>query len=110
MSRGIDIIRNDMDSFNDSLIGKHSYCTQDMVNLLLNGKAISNLHDDDIDIGGQILQGLKERSEIGQLSLFEYYNNIKVCVTYRRSVNLPKIRFYQFMCCVPNHIILYYFV
>jgi hypothetical protein len=67
-----------MDSFSEALMGRHAYCTQEMVNLLINGKAISNIHDDDVDLGGSILKGLKNVSNIGQLSLFEYYDNIKV--------------------------------
>jgi ubiquitin carboxyl-terminal hydrolase MINDY-3/4 len=77
-TRGCEMIKTDMDSFSESLIGRHSYCTQDMVNLILYGKAISNLHDGDLDIDGQIFHGIKKKCEIGQLSLFEYYDNIKV--------------------------------
>lgn len=67
-----------MDEFNVCLMGKHSYCSQEMVNLLINGKAISNIHDGNIDIGGAIIKGLNRKCEIGQLSLFEYFNNLKV--------------------------------
>jgi hypothetical protein len=77
-SRGFHTIREDMDSFSESLIGRHAYCTQDMVNLILYGKAISNLHDGDIDIDGQILHGVHQKVEIGQLSLFEYYDNLRI--------------------------------
>jgi hypothetical protein len=80
LSRGIQNIRSDMDAFNVCLMGQHSYCTQDMVNLLIIGKAISNLYDGDIDIDGTLIKGIKTQSEIGQLSLFEYYNNLKVCL------------------------------
>eukprot|EP00842_Homolaphlyctis_polyrhiza_P003932 jgi/Hompol1/453/HPOL_004734-RA len=50
----------------------------EMVNLALIGQAISNIHDGDIDLGGStILKGIKSQSQIGQLSLFEHYNNIR---------------------------------
>lgn len=78
VSRGASQVKDDMDEWSEALIGKHSYCTQEMVNLLLNGKAISNLHDGIMDLGGQKLKGLQSPCEIGQLSLFEHYDNLKI--------------------------------
>jgi hypothetical protein len=78
LSRGTNQIKEDMDEWSGSLIGKHSYCTQEMVNLLLYGKAISNLHNGILDLGGQKLKGLEEECDIGQLSLFEYYDNMMI--------------------------------
>ncbi|KAJ3000161.1 hypothetical protein HDV02_000444 [Globomyces sp. JEL0801] len=78
LSRTIPKIKEDMDSPDECLMGKHSYCTQEMVNLILIGKATSNLHDNVIDMGGQFFKGLNESCDIGQLSLFEYYKNLKV--------------------------------
>ena len=49
-----------------------------MVNLLVMGKAISNLHDGDFDFGGTTLKGIHETSDIGQLSLFEHYGHLKI--------------------------------
>ncbi|KAJ3270894.1 hypothetical protein HDV01_007365 [Terramyces sp. JEL0728] len=78
LSRGVDKIRSDMDEMSECLMGKHSYCTQDMVNLILIGKAISNPHDGNIDLGGQLFKGISDKCEVGQLSLFEYYENLKI--------------------------------
>ncbi|KAI8928315.1 hypothetical protein BC831DRAFT_118215 [Entophlyctis helioformis] len=79
LSRGVDRIRQDMDTAEQTLMGRHSYCTQDMVNLALMGAAISNLHDGDVHLGGDtVLKGVHSRADIGQLSLFEHYNNIRV--------------------------------
>lgn len=78
LSRGTSKVKGDMDEMSECLMGKHSYCTQDMVNLILVGKAISNPHDGNIDLGGQLFKGINEPCEIGQLSLFEYYENLKV--------------------------------
>ncbi|KAJ3320271.1 hypothetical protein HDV06_005415 [Boothiomyces sp. JEL0866] len=78
LSRGVEKIKSDMDEMSECLMGKHSYCTQDMVNLILIGKAISNPHDGNIDLGGQLFKGINEQCEIGQLSLFEYYENLKI--------------------------------
>ena len=37
-----------MDADNSSLIGAHGYCSQEMVNLLLTGQAVSNTFDGQI--------------------------------------------------------------
>ncbi|KAK5664811.1 hypothetical protein QVD99_008356 [Batrachochytrium dendrobatidis] len=79
LSRSVSAIQQDMDDPDGKLMGRHGYCTQDMVNLALNGVATSNVHDGNIDLGNEtILKGIKKQSVIGQLSLFEHYNNIKV--------------------------------
>ncbi|KAI8851738.1 hypothetical protein BC829DRAFT_430956, partial [Chytridium lagenaria] len=56
LSRGAETIRDeDFDEPGCSLIGRHAYCTQvarELVNLLMMGQAISNVHDGDIHLGG----------------------------------------------------------
>lgn len=83
LSRGVENIRSDMDEHDGKLIGAHGYCTQEMVNLLLTGKAASNVFDGilELDSGGNeksILRGIESQSEIGFLSLFEHYDSCKV--------------------------------
>ena len=90
------ILVGDMDSAGLPLIGAHGYCTQEMVNLLMFGSAVSNTfdghmildaqggmqmiksnHDDVIteeaDSAVTVLKGVVRRSDIGLLSLFEHY-------------------------------------
>lgn len=56
-----------------------------MVNLLLTGRAVSNVFNDvmELDSGDgsdpMILKGLNARSDIGLLSLFEHYRSCQVC-------------------------------
>lgn len=78
LSRGIPVIKGDMDTSESTLIGKHAYCTQEMVNLALMGKATSNTHDGDIEFAGSTLKGIHSKCEIGQLSLFEHYKHITI--------------------------------
>ena len=57
-----------------------------MVNLILNGKANSNVHDGDIRLGDEngnakdvkILKGIRSSCQFGFLSLFEHYKSLKV--------------------------------
>uniref|UniRef100_T1JB05 chitinase n=1 Tax=Strigamia maritima TaxID=126957 RepID=T1JB05_STRMM len=83
LSRGIENVRSDMDEPNGHLIGVHGYCTLEMVNLFLIGRAHSNVFDGIIklDSGGDelsVLHGVTSQSDIGFLSLFEHYNSCKV--------------------------------
>ncbi|KAG4086199.1 hypothetical protein H8356DRAFT_1298013 [Neocallimastix lanati (nom. inval.)] len=105
LSRGIDNVRNDMDEPNNTLIGMHGYCTQDLVNLLITGKATSNVHDNDIRLGDdnapddecKILKGIKTQPNIGHLSLFEHYRSIIVGSYYKN----PKYPI--FIVCSESH-------
>uniref|UniRef100_A0A5F9CMK1 Ubiquitin carboxyl-terminal hydrolase MINDY n=1 Tax=Oryctolagus cuniculus TaxID=9986 RepID=A0A5F9CMK1_RABIT len=83
LSRTTELIRQDFDVPTSHLIGAHGYCTQELVNLLLTGKAVSNVFNDVVELdSGQgsttLLRGIAERSDIGFLSLFEHYNVCQV--------------------------------
>uniref|UniRef100_A0ACB8FX65 Ubiquitin carboxyl-terminal hydrolase MINDY-4 n=1 Tax=Sphaerodactylus townsendi TaxID=933632 RepID=A0ACB8FX65_9SAUR len=76
-------IRGDFDVITNQLIGAHGYCTQELVNLLLTGKAVSNVFNDvvELDSGNgntTALKGISGRSDIGLLSLFEHYDVCQV--------------------------------
>ncbi|XP_066573310.1 probable ubiquitin carboxyl-terminal hydrolase MINDY-4 [Amia ocellicauda] len=83
LSRSMELVRLDFDVPSNTLIGAHGYCTQELVNLLLTGRAVSNVFNDDIELDSgngniTLLKGVKGRSDIGLLSLFEHYNVCKV--------------------------------
>lgn len=72
-----------MDSPDHALIGRHNHTTQEVVNLMLTGRAVSNLFDDRLDVEGTILKGVQQRSTCGLLSLVEAYGIIEVRYLYR---------------------------
>uniref|UniRef100_H9H7N9 Ubiquitin carboxyl-terminal hydrolase MINDY n=1 Tax=Monodelphis domestica TaxID=13616 RepID=H9H7N9_MONDO len=83
LSRSTDQVRKDFDMPTNCLIGAHGYCTQELVNLLLTGKAVSNVFNDmvELDSGNgniTLLKGITSRSDIGLLSLFEHYDVCQV--------------------------------
>lgn len=83
LSRGVDTIKEeDMDEPENKLIGKHGYCTQEMVNLISFGQAVSNIFDGDIVLGDgenhKVLKGIKKPCQFGHLTLFEHYGSLKV--------------------------------
>lgn len=51
---------------------------KELVNLMLVGKASSNVFDGNKDFDGMWLKGIPQQSTIGYLSLFENYNNMEV--------------------------------
>ncbi|NWU67381.1 MINY4 hydrolase, partial [Pterocles burchelli] len=83
LSRSINLVRNDFDVLTNRLIGSHGYCTQELVNLLLTGKAVSNVFNNVIELDSgngniTVLKGITSRSDIGLLSLFEHYDVCQV--------------------------------
>ncbi|KAK3592961.1 hypothetical protein CHS0354_023182 [Potamilus streckersoni] len=89
LSRTVDGVREDMDEPGGQLMGAHGYCSQDMVNLYLTGRAVSNVFNDVVELesgNGEkpvILKGLSARSDIGLLSLFEHYKSCQVGTYYK---------------------------
>ncbi len=64
-------------------MGQHFYCTQEMVNLLIHGKAYSNVFNDAIYVDDLKLRGPDKRNDIGLLSLFEHYKSCEVGSFYK---------------------------
>ncbi|KAG8443471.1 hypothetical protein GDO86_012027 [Hymenochirus boettgeri] len=83
LSRSVELLQKDFDVPTNSLIGAHAYCTQELVNLILTGRAVSNVFNDvmELDSGNgniTLLKGIAHRSDIGFLSLFEHYSVCQV--------------------------------
>ncbi|XP_061739063.1 probable ubiquitin carboxyl-terminal hydrolase MINDY-4 isoform X2 [Nerophis ophidion] len=83
LSRSTDKVREDMDVATNSLIGAYGYCTQELVNLLLVGRAVSNVFDGDVELDSgdgdsTLLKGIRGHCNVGLLSSFEHYNIVKV--------------------------------
>jgi len=82
LSKGLDGITEEMDNKECTLVGKFGYCTMEFMNLVLTGHAKSNVFDGDKDLSSgtdvMILGGVKEQSNIGQLTLFEVYGSVEV--------------------------------
>ncbi len=74
LTRGLQNILEDMDMKENSLLTEHGYASQEFINIILVGKATSNVFDGDKDMGDNfILKGIHKQSEIGFLTLFEAY-------------------------------------
>lgn len=102
LSRTIADVQSDMDVPTSTLIGAHGYCTQELVSLLLCGRAVSNVFDDEmkLDSGNgnfTLLKGIKTRCNVGLLSLFEHYNICKV------GSHLKSPKFPVWVVCSESH-------
>ncbi|KAK0070261.1 protein FAM188B [Biomphalaria pfeifferi] len=94
LSRKVHLTRADFDDPDHStLIGNHGYCTQELVNLLLTGQAVSNVFNDIKQLDGCgigdtiILKGLSKRSDLGFLTLLEHYQSCEVGTFYKTPKN-----------------------
>ena len=76
------LLQRDMDCKDTSLVVEHGYCGQELVNLLLFGRAVSNVFDGVTEIGEgpdvMALQGVPHRSRAGYLTLMEHFGNCRV--------------------------------
>eukprot|EP00929_Paragymnodinium_shiwhaense_P119829 TRINITY_DN91739_c0_g1_i1.p1 TRINITY_DN91739_c0_g1~~TRINITY_DN91739_c0_g1_i1.p1 ORF type:complete len:417 (+),score=64.11 TRINITY_DN91739_c0_g1_i1:74-1252(+) len=84
-TRGVKaILDNDADDPKTCcMIGGHGYCTQELVNLMVFGRAYANVFDGTKRLGSAkdgwcVLQGAPRRPAVGFLSLFEAYKCIEV--------------------------------
>ena len=82
LTHGIETVKSDMDSPEIPLMGAHGYCSQEMVNLLLTGRATSNVFDKDVVLGSgeesTVLKGIHSTSDIGLITLYEHYKSCRV--------------------------------
>lgn len=98
LSRGIKNVFDDMDMRENSLLTEHGYASQELLNIILVGKATSNVFDGDKDMGDNfIIKGIHKQSEIGFLTLFEAYGYFQV----GSNLKSPKVPIW--MVCSESH-------
>lgn len=73
LTKGIEQIKNEVEDPGEQFIDSiHGHGSQSLINLLLSGKAVTNVWDNDKDISGLKLRGIPRQSTIGFLTLMEY--------------------------------------
>lgn len=80
LSRGLDAVQSDRDDPAQPLVTTpFGHASQEIVNLLVCGHAVSNVFDGNIDLGGGMcLKGIPTNVEVGFLTLLEALNLCKV--------------------------------
>eukprot|EP00602_Paraphysomonas_sp_CaronLab_P009261 CAMPEP_0185036198 /NCGR_PEP_ID=MMETSP1103-20130426/28780_1 /TAXON_ID=36769 /ORGANISM="Paraphysomonas bandaiensis, Strain Caron Lab Isolate" /LENGTH=580 /DNA_ID=CAMNT_0027573637 /DNA_START=29 /DNA_END=1771 /DNA_ORIENTATION=- len=91
LTRGASVIRDDMDDSETSLIGQYGHCTQELINLLLIGRASTYVFDGDLPFQGStssdgeslVLKGVPHRPQVGYLSHLEALRYCQVGSYYK---------------------------
>ncbi|GMF19512.1 unnamed protein product [Phytophthora lilii] len=89
-TKGVAAVREEMDDPTNTLTGAFGHCTQELLNLLLVGKAVSNVFDGSVPMGdsGLSLHGVPERARIGYLTQLEALRYCQVG-SYYKSPQFP---------------------
>jgi len=84
-SRGAERLVQDMDDPTAKLTTQFGHCSQELINLLLTGQAVSNVFDNTLrpSGGALICQGIQRRPVIGYLSLLESMRYLEVGSYYK---------------------------
>jgi hypothetical protein len=84
LTRGADAITKDMDDAG-YLTGQFGHCTQELINLLLCGRAVSNVFDGKVPLGdtGLMVGGIPCRQGVGYLSHLESLRYLSVGTYYK---------------------------
>ncbi|KAL3504463.1 hypothetical protein ACH5RR_034304 [Cinchona calisaya] len=80
LSRGLDSVQADRDDPSQPLVtAPFGHASQEIVNLLLSGKAVANVFDGRMDLGGgMFVKGISSTVDVGFLTLLESLNFCKV--------------------------------
>ena len=86
LTRGIENCKQDVDVMAETptLIGGHNYANQELVNLLLSGRARSNIFDGTKDMDGLTLRGIGGKPLCGFLTLFEHFGYVAAGSLYKK--------------------------
>ncbi|CDP11389.1 unnamed protein product [Coffea canephora] len=80
LSRGLDSVQADRDDPSQPLVtAPFGHASQEIVNLLLSGRAVANVFDGRVDLGsGMLVKGISSTVDVGFLTLLESLNFCKV--------------------------------
>jgi len=71
-TKGIENVLNEISDTSEPLIhSSFGYGSQSLINLMLTGRAVAHVFDNDQDVGGLKLKGIDHQSEIGFITLME---------------------------------------
>lgn len=79
LTKGVEQIKNEVEDPGTALIdGIHGHGSQSLINLLITGKAVSNVWDNDKEVCGLKLCGISRRAKIGFLTFMEHLRYCEV--------------------------------
>lgn len=87
-TKGIENVLNEISDTSEPLIhSSFGYGSQSLINLMLTGRAVQHVFDNDQDIGGLKLKGIDRQSEIGFITLMEQLRYCTVGSFYKNPKN-----------------------
>ncbi|KAK3588094.1 hypothetical protein CHS0354_012150 [Potamilus streckersoni] len=79
LTKGLDQIKNEVEDPGQPLIdGIHGHGSQVLINLMITGKAVNNVWDDEKEVSGLKLQGIPRQAVIGFLTYMEHLRYCEV--------------------------------
>eukprot|EP00537_Pseudo-nitzschia_pungens_P009280 CAMPEP_0172380298 /NCGR_PEP_ID=MMETSP1060-20121228/70370_1 /TAXON_ID=37318 /ORGANISM="Pseudo-nitzschia pungens, Strain cf. cingulata" /LENGTH=1027 /DNA_ID=CAMNT_0013108051 /DNA_START=42 /DNA_END=3125 /DNA_ORIENTATION=- len=83
-SRGIPKLQGDMDDLTAKLTTNFGHCSQELINLLLTGQAVSNVFDHTLRPSGELMcRGIQSQPAIGYLTQLEAMRYVEVGGFYK---------------------------
>lgn len=72
LTKGIENVMNELSDTSEPLIHSiYGYGSQGLINLMITGRAVAHVWDNDQDVGGLKLRGINQQSDIGFITLME---------------------------------------
>ncbi|GLV38445.1 uncharacterized protein CBL_13004 [Carabus blaptoides fortunei] len=83
-TKGIDNVKIELSDTSESLIHEtYGYGSQGLINLMITGRAVAHVWDNEQDIGGLKLRGIDRQSQIGFITLMEHMRYCTVGSFYK---------------------------
>lgn len=88
LTKGVENVNSELSDTSEPLIhNTYGYGSQALINLMLTGRAVAHVWDNDQDVGGLKLRGLNEQSDIGFITLMEQMRYCTVGSFYKNPRN-----------------------
>ncbi|CAD7000780.1 unnamed protein product [Ceratitis capitata] len=88
ITKNIDNVISELSDTSEPLIhNTYGYGSQALINLMLTGRAVAHVWDNDQDVGGLKLRGINEQSDIGFITLMEQMRYCTVGSFYKNPKN-----------------------
>ncbi|XP_073833625.1 ubiquitin carboxyl-terminal hydrolase MINDY-3 homolog [Musca autumnalis] len=88
LTKGIENVNSELLDTSEPLIhNTYGYGSQALINLMLTGRAVAHVWDNDQDVGGLKLRGIDEQSDIGFITLMEQMRYCTVGSFYKNPRN-----------------------
>ncbi|GAB0088985.1 Ubiquitin carboxyl-terminal hydrolase MINDY-3 homolog [Sergentomyia squamirostris] len=88
VTKGIENVVQELNDTSEPLIhGTYGYGSQSLINLMLTGRAVAHVWDNDEDVGGLKLRGINQQSDIGFITTMEQMRYCTVGSFYKNPKN-----------------------